>query len=293
VRGFRRRWSVAVPSLALVLFCSAARADETQPTARDKFRQATEAHERGDFRGAAELFEEAHRLAPAAGAKFNAGIAWDESGNASRAADDYETALEMGGLTEDEAKQAEERLGALRKVLGYLSVDEPAGANAEIEGTKALVPFRIHLSPGSHRIVGTRGTATTTFEVDIHAGEVKHVVLDLPLKPEPPQRTMTPPPLQPDDNRLAKEKPQTTSSAATTWGWVALGAGAVFSGVAVVLGSQTLKARDEWDASGHHDLAKHDDAVRLRTFTNVAWGGAIVAGATGTVLLLMAPTVRF
>jgi hypothetical protein len=281
-----------VPSLALVLFCSAARADDAPPSARDKFRQATEAHERGDFRGAAELFEEAHRLAPAAGAKFNAGIAWDESGNASRAADDYETALEMGGLTEDEAKQAEERLGALRKVLGYLSVDEPAGATAEIEGTKALVPFRIHLSPGPHRIVGTRGTATTTFEVDIHAGEVKHVVLD--LKPEPPPPTVTPPPLQPDDNRLAKEKPETTSSSASkTWGWVALGAGVVFSGVAVALGSQTIKARDAWDASGHHDMSKHDEAVQLRTFTNVAWGGAIVAGATGAVLLLTSPTVRF
>jgi hypothetical protein len=250
-------------------------------------------HAKGDFRRAAELFEDAHRLAPAAGAKFNAGIAWDESGNASRAADDYETALEMGGLTEDEAKQAEERLGALRKVLGYLSVDEPAGATAEVEGTKALVPFRVHLSPGAHRIVGTRGTATTTFEVDIHAGEVKHVVLDLPLKPEPPPKPIPPPPLRPDDGRLAKEKPEATSNAATTWGWVALGAGVVFSGVAAVLGAQTLKARDEWDASGHRDIAKHDDAVQLRTFTNVAWGGAVVAGATGTVLLLTAPTVRF
>jgi hypothetical protein len=285
---------VASLSLALLLLCSGARADDAQPTAREKFRQATEAHAKGDFRGAAELFEEAHRLAPAAGAKFNAGIAWDESGNPSRAADDYETALEMGGLTEDEAKQAEERLGALRKVLGYLSVDEPAGATAEIEGTKALVPFRIHLSPGRHRIAGTRATATTTFEVEIRAGEVKHVVLDLPAMPDPPPKEMSPPPLRPEANRLAKESAEPSqSSAAKTWGWVALGAGVVFSGVAVVLGSQTLKARDEWDASGHRDIEKHDDAVQLRTFTNVAWGGAIAAGAAGAVLLLTSPTVRF
>lgn len=293
MKRLRRSWSVAIPSLAFVFFCSGARADDTQGTARDKFRQATEAHEKGDFRGAAELFEEAHRLAPAAGAKFNAGIAWDESGESSRAADDYETALEMGGLTEDEAKQAEERLGALRKVLGYLSVDEPTGATAEVEGTKALVPFRIHLSPGAHRIIGTRGTAKTVFEVDIRAGEVKHVVLDLPLKTQIAPEQASPAPLRPDAGRLAKEGPEETpSSASTTWGWVALGAGAVFSGVAVVLGVQTVKARDAWDASGHHDLAKRDDAVQLRTFTNVAWGGALVAGATGAVLLLT-PTVRF
>jgi tetratricopeptide (TPR) repeat protein len=278
----------------LLFLANGARADDTQAAAREKFRQATEAHERGDYRAAAELFEEAHRLAPAAGAKFNAGIAWDESGNSPHAADDYETALEMGGLTEDEAKQAEERLGALRKVLGYLSVDEPAGATAEVEGIKALVPFRTHLAPGSHRILGTRGAATTTFEVDIHAGEVKHVVLDLPAKPEAPPNEVAPPPLQPDSERLAKERPQAASSSAqTTWGLVALGAGVVFSGVAVVLGVQTLKARDAWDASGHHDMSKHDDAVQLRTFTNVAWGGAFVAGATGTVLLLSSPTIRF
>lgn len=293
MKRVRGKLPAASLALAFVFLCKGALADDAQPAAREKFRQATEAHERGDYRTAAELFEEAHRLAPAAGAKFNAGIAWDESGNASRAADDYETALEMGGLTEDEAKQAEERLGALRKVLGYLSVDEPAGATAEVEGTKALVPFRTHLSPGKHLILGTRGAATTTFEVDVHAGEVKHVVLELPAQPEPASKKVTPRPLPPDSGHLAKEQPQASSSAATTWGLVALGAGVVFSGVAVVLGVQTLKARDAWDASGHHDISKHDDAVQLRAFTNVAWGGAIVAGATGTVLLLTSPTIRF
>src|ERR1051325_7900167 len=131
-------WRLAGLVLALFVLSRGARADEGQTgAAREKFRQATEAHEKGDYRGAAELFEEAHRLSPAAGAKFNAGIAWDESGEPARAADDYETALEMGGLTADEAKQAEERLGALKKLLGYVSIDEPAGATVEVEGTRA------------------------------------------------------------------------------------------------------------------------------------------------------------
>lgn len=281
----------AVALFVLVVLSGHARADEGQTTAaREKFREATEAHERGEYRAAAELFEDAHRLLPAAGAKFNAGIAWDESGEPARAADDYETALEMGGLTEDEAKQAEERLAALRKILGYLSIDEPVGATASVEGTKAPVPFRMHLTPGPHRIEGTRGTATKTFEVEIRAGEVKHVTLDFPEepKPAPPPPAITAPLPKP-----AGEEPHpSTSRAARTWGFVALGAGVVFSGVATVLGVETLKARDAWDASGHTNIGKHDDAVELRTFTNVAWGGAILAGATGTVLLL-SPTLRF
>lgn len=284
-------WRVGLIAAVLAL-CGAARADEGQSAAKEKFRQATEAHEKGDFRAAAELFEEAHRLAPAAGAKFNAGIAWDESGEPARAADDYETALEMGGLTEDEAKQAEERLGALKKILGYVSIDEPAGATVSAEGTKALVPVRLHLAPGEHRIEGTLGTRTTTFVVEVRAGEVKHVALDLPPRRPEPAPTSTEP-LRPGQGHLAKdERQRVRSSSGTTWGFVAFGAGAVLSGVAAILGIQTLKARDAWDASGHHDLDKRDSAVTLRSFTNVAWGGAAVAGVTGTVLLLT-PTFEF
>lgn len=288
----RRRASLSATGflLSLAVFCANARADEPQSAAREKFRQATEAHEKGDYRSAADLFEEAHRLSPAAGAKFNAGIAWDEAGESARAADDYETALEMGGLTEDEAKQAEERLGALRKTLGYLSVDEPVGASVTIEGLTALVPVRIHLSPGDHQVIGTRGATTKTFRFDIRAGEVKHVTLDFPsqVKPAPASKAVDAP-----LPRVIDDRPREAQShAARTWGLVALGAGVVFSGVAAALGVQTLKARDAWDASGHHDLSKHDSAVELRTFTNVAWGGALVAGAAGTVLLL-SPTFEF
>jgi len=284
-------WFVVALCAALVSITGSAFADEGQTTAaREKFREATLAHERGEYRAAAELFEEAHRLLPAAGAKFNAGIAWDESGEPSRAADDYETALEMGGLTEDEAKQAEERLLALRKTLGYLSIDAPIGATVVVDETKALVPVRIHLTPGEHRIDGTRGATTKTFAVDVRAGEVKHISLDFPedAKPAPPPSAVhTPVP-----NPSREHAPSTPSSAAKTWGFVALGAGVVFSGAAIVLGVETLKARDAWDASGHTDLGKRDNAVTLRAATNVAWGGAIIAGVTGTVLLL-SPVVRF
>src|SRR3954469_21510638 len=97
-------------AVARLLTTSLARADDHESSAKQKFGEAMSAHARGDYLTAATLFEAAYRLAPAAGAKFNAGIAWDQGGEFPRAADDYETALEMGGLTEDEARQAEERL---------------------------------------------------------------------------------------------------------------------------------------------------------------------------------------
>ena len=91
----------------------------------------------------------------------------------------------------------------------------------------------------------------------------------------------------PDD----RQGPQ--SSAQKTWGWIALGAGVVLAGTAVFLGTRTLSARDDYEAHGGTSQSKYDKAVALRTWTNVAAGGALVAGGLGTVLLLTAPAVEF
>src|SRR5688572_1532019 len=108
-------WLATAPALA----------EDQKTLARERFAEASAAHARGDFREAARLFEEAHRLAPAAGAKFNAGIAWDQAGDLPRAADDYEIALEMGGLDRQDAAQASSRLSALKQQLAVLRVEEP------------------------------------------------------------------------------------------------------------------------------------------------------------------------
>jgi hypothetical protein len=78
-----------------------------------------------------------------------------------------------------------------------------------------------------------------------------------------------------------------------TWGFVALGAGAVLAGTAIFLGTRTLAARDDYNASGLHDVDAHDRAVSLRLWTNVAWGGAALGAGTGVVLLLTTPSVQF
>src|SRR5687767_1017650 len=121
-----RRLLALLLAWSLVLTAASALAEDQKTLARERFAEASAAHARGDFREAARLFEEAHRLAPAAGAKFNAGIAWDQAGDLPRAADDYEIALEMGGLDQQDAAQASSRLSALKQQLGALSIEGPA-----------------------------------------------------------------------------------------------------------------------------------------------------------------------
>jgi hypothetical protein len=290
-----RHRSLLVVLVAVVRLSTAsfARADDHELAAKQKFGEGMSAHARGEYVTAATLFEAAYRLAPAAGAKFNAGIAWDQGGEFPRAADDYETALEMGGLTEEEAHQAEERLGALKKLLGTVSIDAPVGAMVTVDHQGGPVPLRVHLTPGLREIRAEFHGQTGVTPVEVRAGEIQHVALRLSSResPDEPRATPSPPPRSSPPASDAVHKVVVTAPS-RTWGWVALGTGVVLSGVAAFLGTQTLDARNEWDASGHRDLGKRDRAVALRTWTNVGWGGAVVAGGVG-LTLLVAPTFRF
>jgi tetratricopeptide (TPR) repeat protein len=279
-------------AFAQLLTAGVACADDQELAAKEKFGEGMTAHARGDYVTAAALFEAAYRLLPAAGAKFNAGIAWDQAGEFPRAADAYETALEMGGLTEEEARQADERLGALKKLLGTVSIDAPVGAIATVEHQSGPVPLRVHLEPGLREIRAELQGATSLTRVEVRAGEVQHVALRLSSRepPKPPPALAAPLPARhpaPDQSHQEREGPRDR-----TWGWIALASGVALGGVAAFLGTQTLDARSEWDASGHRDLGKRDKAVALRTWTNVGWGGALVAGGIGATLLI-APTFRF
>jgi tetratricopeptide (TPR) repeat protein len=289
---------VATALFALLVSVSAA-AQTSQELARQKFGEAVTAHKSGDFQRAAALFEEAYRLAPAAGAKFNAAASWDSGGDLPRAADAYAIALEMGGLSIDEAKLARGRLSALKQQLGYVSIDEPAGALVSIAHVEsAPVPLRVHVQPGTHPVRVELHGGVATSDVQVGAGEVKQVALKAPPGAEPEPRTAPPaatPPVGPRPTLPPERIPIVRDSAQQTWGWVVLGTGVALAGVAVFLGLETLSAREDWDKAQHDELEidKHDRAVNLRTWTNVAWGGSVLAGGIGLTLLLTTPKVEF
>jgi hypothetical protein len=89
--------------------------------------------------------------------------------------------------------------------------------------------------------------------------------------------------------------PETEDSFANqkTWGWVGVGAGVALGGAAIVFGVRALAARDAFNASANTDVNARNRASDLRLATNILWGGATLAGATGLVLLLTAPTIEF
>ncbi len=282
-------------ALALALSSThATAADSPQTTpkelAQQRFREANQAYQEGRYSAAASLFDAADRLAPHPSTRFNAAAAWEEAGEAARAATGYEAVLALSSLDEGRRKVAEERLANLKRTLARVKIRQPLGALVTVDHVqRAPVPTSFYLRPGGYDLqVEYQGEATTS-HAEVFAGKDHDLKLNLP-ESEAPAASLPSVPLKP-----APLPPPINDEGGTqkTWGWVSVGAGVALGGAAMVLGLRALDARDRFVASGNTNPDARGEAADLRLATNLLWGGATVAGAAGLFLLLTAPTVEF
>ena len=280
---------VAIASLCLattLTFPALAQSQEDQAAALDQ--GARTAFADGDFKRAAELFEEANRLSPHAQLRYNAALAWEKAGEKARAADGYEAALRQGGLDDQRAGKARAGLAALKQTLGYVKMPGPLGGTLSVaHQNSAPIPAQFHLTPGTHVIAVQRADGSSTSKsIQVRAGEVVSVEIEAGVAslraPAAAPATREVPP--------AKDTPATTtSSSQATWGWIALGGGVLLGGATAYFGTQTLSASDDYEASKFTDADARDRGVRNRLITNVALGGAVVAVGVGSYLLITSP----
>jgi hypothetical protein len=284
-------------SIALLLASGVARAqDMTETRAAGLFRAGSAAYEHGDYQAAARAFEEANRVAPAAAAEYNAGLAWEAAGQKLDAAADYQRALSAGGLAKEQGRDARRRLKALDAALGHLHVVAPDGSLVAVDHAQpSSPPLDLRVLPGPHVVTMQLGERTDHRDLQVTAGKVTDVSFE---SAPPPVAAPSPPPEAPAPAAAAppETSPETGSAAPgkaqRTWGWIAIGGGAVLAGTAVFLGERALSERDTFDKSGDTDAGAHDAAANLRLWTNVAWVGAALAAGTGIVLLTTAPSRR-
>jgi hypothetical protein len=282
-------------ALALALTTAPAAAVDSQPTnstelARQRFQEATQAYKDGRYSAAASLFEAADRLAPHPSTRYNSATAWEQAGEAARAATGYEAALATPTLDDARRKVAADRLASLEKDLGKILVKRPLGAFVTVDHVqRAPVPVTFYLLPGSYELQVEYQGKTSMSPLEVLAGRDHDVKLELgdaeagAVAPSAPAAATKPLPPAPTDAGITQK----------TWGWVGVGAGVALGGAAIVLGLRALAAKDRFVASQNTDADAHDDAADLRLATNVLWGGATAAGVTGLVLVLTAPTVEF
>ncbi len=253
-----------------------------KPNAGEKFNEGLRLFQAGQHEKAADAFYEAYRAHPHAAALYNAGLAWQLAGDPGRAATAYSLALEMK-LGEAARADARHRLDDLSRSLGRIEVGAPDGS------TIRSPPFMVHrssavlyLSPGRHRIdVKLESGAWAVRRVVAVAGQTTVVLVEATSSEEDPEAVPEPKARPPKGRAGPAEPPD------KTLGYIALGAAAVAAGTATVLGIEALRARDDFDASGHTSSTARDRAETYRLWTNIAWVSAAAFGAAGTVYLIM------
>ena len=264
----------------------AARADEAH--AIERYRAAEEAYAHGAYRAAAETFEAAFHEDPRAASIYNAGVSWETAGDGPRAADDYAAALAATDLRLEERADAFERVAALEAKLGRIDATGPADARITVAHVeRGALPAHVHLLPGPYtvRVTYADGHMDTRYAAVLIGGVVSidctpGAAPEPAANPEPPSVPSSAAPSPPP-------KAHSAASPLRTAGWVAVGGATVLVVAAAALGDAALNTRSTFDATGDTSQANHDQAVALRTWTNVAWVAAGVAGITGAVLLLV------
>ncbi|MFO0571432.1 MAG: tetratricopeptide repeat protein [Polyangiaceae bacterium] len=147
----RARRAVVVAGYLAILTSSASLQAE-EPTPGALFEQGQAAFAAKRFRQAAEHFEHAYRLSPTSQAAYNAGLAWDGADERARAANTLTRAINLGGLSKDELREASRRLAQLLPTLfGKISISALMGTKVRVGELEPAYPARPTSIPGAIR----------------------------------------------------------------------------------------------------------------------------------------------
>jgi hypothetical protein len=247
--------------------------------------EAEDSYRAGSFRRAAELYAQADALAPSASVKFSEASSWLKAGETAPAADAFEAALKLGTLDAERSETARVTLRELERKLAIVVVAEPVGARASLGQARArLVPARIHVAPGTHRVeVERRDGSKVSQSVELAPKETRQLrFADAPVrataKPPPAAKPPAAPERGPHPMRVA--------------GWSFLGLGALNALAAVPLGIVFLQRRSAFVEGGRTDATLRDEVKLLQGLTTAAVVGAAAAGGVGAALVLASPSER-
>jgi hypothetical protein len=215
--------------LALFALSSAAHADDPLAAYRDRFKLGMEQYKAGNMGEAIQYWEPIYReVGPQAGYRlsFDLARAYDQVGEATRAAERYQSFLdELGARRKAEAtlepivlreeEEAKKRLDLLAASRGRIRVNpgaRPLAAQVDLAEPRLGV-FVSYVAPGSHVVTFAPGSEKAEkHTVEVKSGEIVEVAPDPePSAPEPPAPPPEPPhapgPLPPTLHATTKAHP--------------------------------------------------------------------------------------
>jgi len=259
-------------------------------SARDR-QSAAEAYDRGtsaylseDFARAAQWFETAHRLAPAAAALVQAVRSHERAGNALRAAS---LALQLEALYPDDRAARRAARSALEGAEGYLRVEvECDGCTLEVDGAIVSYPRFFVEAGAEHAVVASFESGNRREVVSGEAGETRSLRFDAPPPPDAPTTD------EPAATAVDAEPAQTATPQASGGGGVpvavtvtAMILTAGLGGVLIWSGVDALDGVPAYEANPTVEGLADGRAREERTNWLIA--GTAVAGAATVVLMLL------
>jgi len=256
-----------------------------QPTdsraAGQAFTEGQRAYKHGDFRHAAESFEQAYALMPKLPALWNAARAWQDGGEATRAANLYAKYLSLAPPSAPDRDHAIKSLNQLNEKLSRVEVHASDFTDvrldgAAIDGLDAAPDHTlvVYVNPGAHVVDGTKNGEHALAKQDIAAGAIVSVVLTIEAKES---KVIEPPPPPPPEAHATKLPP-----------WVVIiggGVTAVALGATIWSGLDTQSQRSTFDQTPTQQNL--DDGRSKETRTNV------LLGVTAGVAVLTGVTAAF
>lgn len=234
------------------------------------------------FAQAAQLFEAAAALGKQANTHYLAGLAWEQAERPERAADAFARAHLA---TSEGDASAKDRLDALERSLGTVDIKAPAGWTVQLDsGTEATAPARLHSVAGIHSLaISVPDRPIMRRDVRLEIGKP----LALTLKDEP-----APTAEKPKQETAAAAAPQHAAAAEKAppnqfrraLGFTAIGLGVASLGGTVLLGFQTINARDAFNTAPSRALYDHEQALMTWTNVTLVAGAVLVVGGVALVL---------
>jgi hypothetical protein len=268
-----------------------------EPSERDRkaaqasFQEAQKAFKAGDFRHAAEKFDEAYKRAPHHAPLWNAGRAWHRAGELTRAANIYAKYLREAPPKAPDRNRAIVALKEVQAKLGRIDVHATDVGEVTVDGE----PFEgegVYVIPGAHVVEGrTTNDAHESVRIpqSVAAGATVSVAL-VPPTPPPPVVPPAAPVAVLVPASIAAQAPPPAAKSSSGVSPVFFVAGTVLTlaagGVTVWSGLDVSSRKKEYLA-GEQTQASYDAGRSAELRTN------ILLGVSGGLALLTAVTGLF
>ncbi|MCA9668640.1 MAG: PEGA domain-containing protein [Myxococcales bacterium] len=278
------RTIASVVSLALVVGASEAVANKKKAAAdpaRAAYLRGAKLFDQHDYLGALEAFKRANTLRPHFLMECNIARCYERRAQAVKAAEHYRRCLATGGSKSPRASAIRKALASVSARIGTLVVESRGAGKVFVDGREhGPVPQRVKLDRGTHIVEVRRPSgATVRSSVDLRGGETRTLRLDVSAH--------TPPKTAKGGAAPSPARGETPATPARrglsqVWFWIGVAATVALGVTTAVVGAQTLKANDDYEANPTQQ--GYDKVIDRRLLTNVMLG-CTLAAAGGTTAL--------